>query len=680
MNLFSQAENAIFGEPKNLQNNPSTQLVADLFKTVRASFDTIADLRAATTDQVAVGDVLVTTDGVVWRIYANGSYTADGENVYSSTPPGSFQVVKVGNIQGHIPFANRAAAEAAVIPVSLDRIGVKTPAGDTIFYKRDGSGTALTTADGATWSPDGDIYVDHFEENTTPGTTDMLSAIQKALATNQIVNVFPTVYGVSSAILFDPALNRNTGLVCGTTPSRYPTTQQSGGPSEWREAVFKYIGTTDVAGAVIAASAEPVGIEPSSAFANTIYGVTLKNITLDADEKAGFGLYGARVQDVDFRNVKARGATVSGASLNGTYSGAIYGMHCYLNPGRGFELGAADIRWGWSAQDKVNALRIYDLHTEANGSSAEFRYNDAAKRGLNCGTYFGPHRGCSIHGITSENNFGANIVFAPSGAGNLITGVYTELGCAYAPGGAGTDAISLGYATKQLGIIFEGLAAAQNCRISDGVLASDYIWLTGTEPTPSREESGVEISEIALCPGVDADWGNYRLVNCNLEMWSGRSGTEPAAASTFTGGLQFAPEADIMGVYEEGTFTPTAYGSTTAGTQTYSNQVGRYTRIGNRVFFDIEVRLSSTSSATGGLRVGGLPFVSENVSLKYSSVSVAFWSGLTNEVSGGSIAPNADYIDLYRSTTGSASTVNASELTSSTILRMTGSYQVSQSA
>ena len=59
--------------------------------------------------------------------------------------------------------------------------------------------------------------------------------------------------------------------------------------------------------------------------------------------------------------------------------------------------------------------------------------------------------------------------------------------------------------------------------------------------------------------------------------------------------------------YQERTFTPTIFGTTTGGTVTYTNQLGSYTKIGNVVNFSIHLSWTA-HSGTGGLRVGGLPF------------------------------------------------------------------------
>jgi len=62
-----------------------------------------------------------------------------------------------------------------------------------------------------------------------------------------------------------------------------------------------------------------------------------------------------------------------------------------------------------------------------------------------------------------------------------------------------------------------------------------------------------------------------------------------------------------------GTFTPTVLGTTVAGVFVYdtSNTYGHYQRIGDYVFINGRVVVSSvTTSATGNAQIGGLPFTS----------------------------------------------------------------------
>lgn len=58
-------------------------------------------------------------------------------------------------------------------------------------------------------------------------------------------------------------------------------------------------------------------------------------------------------------------------------------------------------------------------------------------------------------------------------------------------------------------------------------------------------------------------------------------------------------------------FTPVVIGSGTAGSGAYATQVGRYTLVGNRVFFDIELDWTG-HTGVGSLQISGLPFPGTN--------------------------------------------------------------------
>ena len=67
--------------------------------------------------------------------------------------------------------------------------------------------------------------------------------------------------------------------------------------------------------------------------------------------------------------------------------------------------------------------------------------------------------------------------------------------------------------------------------------------------------------------------------------------------------------ANALDDYEEGTFDPTVFGGTTAGTTTYNFRNGNYTKIGRSVIFRLRVSISA-ATGTGSLLIGGLPFAS----------------------------------------------------------------------
>jgi len=94
-----------------------------------------------------------------------------------------------------------------------------------------------------------------------------------------------------------------------------------------------------------------------------------------------------------------------------------------------------------------------------------------------------------------------------------------------------------------------------------------------------------------------------------------------------TGGIQFNGDtaaANALDDYEEGTWTPTVVGSATAGTASYTIQVGSYTKVGQQVTVQFRMVYSGGTGA-GNLRISGLPFTSGNVANRffYGSVSLA---------------------------------------------------------
>jgi hypothetical protein len=91
--------------------------------------------------------------------------------------------LNVGGIGDAIvtPFASRALHEAATIPATVTRTAHLAANGDTLWYKPDASGTALTTAGGRKWSPDGAATPQHFGA-AGDGITDDGSAVAACFA------------------------------------------------------------------------------------------------------------------------------------------------------------------------------------------------------------------------------------------------------------------------------------------------------------------------------------------------------------------------------------------------------------------------------------------------------------------------------------------------------------------
>lgn len=123
-----------------------------------------------------------------------------------------------------------------------------------------------------------------------------------------------------------------------------------------------------------------------------------------------------------------------------------------------------------------------------------------------------------------------------------------------------------------------------------------------------------------------------------------------------SGGIQFNGDtaaANALDDYEEGTFTPTITGQTSAGVGTYTFRYGGYTKIGNRVFFEVYI-LWSAHTGTGTMRASGLPFASSSSVI--GGYAAAVWaSGVTllaNSVMTAYVSPGSTDIALSQYATG----------------------------
>lgn len=119
--------------------------------------------------------------------------------------------------------------------------------------------------------------------------------------------------------------------------------------------------------------------------------------------------------------------------------------------------------------------------------------------------------------------------------------------------------------------------------------------------------------------------------NGNLGFLSGR-GIDFSSDSNAAGATS-----EILNDYEEGTFTPIVFGNLTVGTATYTQQIGRYVKIGRQVTAWVHLEWSGGTGA-GNLRFGGLPFnIVTLASNNFPSAVIGYISG---------IALSANYIAI----------------------------------
>jgi hypothetical protein len=180
-----------------------------------------------------------------------------------------------------------------------------------------------------------------------------------------------------------------------------------------------------------------------------------------------------------------------------------------------------------------------------------------------------------------------------------------------------------------------------------GSVSAPSITTTGDTNTGVYFSAADEIS-FATGGSQRAKIGTADLTITNGNLVIGTSGKGIDFSATAGTGTS-----ELLADYEEGTFTPVVKGTSTVGTVTYVLQIGRYTKIGNRVFFQISVAWNS-GTGTGNLRVDGLPFTNASgTGFNPPPTIVTQNIVLTaNHYATGDIAQGQSRVDIYSCPTG----------------------------
>ena len=162
-------------------------------------------------------------------------------------------------------------------------------------------------------------------------------------------------------------------------------------------------------------------------------------------------------------------------------------------------------------------------------------------------------------------------------------------------------------------LVRDNIAASANARIRNdstsasagaaiAMNASGNVW--GIECGSSAKNSNA-LTWLLDYGGTNAE--RLRLNTDGTLILRGGSTSATGTGITFPATQSASSDANTLDDYEEGTFTPIAYGLSSAGTTTYSSQVGSYTKIGNLVTVNFSINVASMTG-TGALALGGFPF------------------------------------------------------------------------
>jgi hypothetical protein len=148
-----------------------------------------------------------------------------------------------------------------------------------------------------------------------------------------------------------------------------------------------------------------------------------------------------------------------------------------------------------------------------------------------------------------------------------------------------------------------------------------------------RRDTAANIGAITPAQGEPI----YDVTNATLRMGDGAT----------AGGAMLA------GPYVAGSWTPTLYGSATAGAPTYTANVGSYEQIGRLVVARFNIAISALGGMAGTVRIGGLPYNSANVAGDVGGGPIGFLEGVTLDSGysfvGLTVAPNHNFATLYES-------------------------------
>ena len=204
-------------------------------------------------------------------------------------------------------------------------------------------------------------------------------------------------------------------------------------------------------------------------------------------------------------------------------------------------------------------------------------------------------------------------------------------------------------------------------------LPAASVALAGTEVLPIVQSSATKQVTVAnLTAGRSVSVADLAVSTGNIVQGTAAKGVN-FTANTPAAGMT----SQLLNWYEEGTWTPVIRGTTSPGVGTYTEQVGKYTRIGKRVFFTCNLDWTA-HTGTGAMRLGGLPFNVENTGGTSTIFTcIAYGVALTagNVLTGGYLFPNEDQGYLLQTPSGGGVWATVPMDTVGTILA-SGNYSV----
>lgn len=235
------------------------------------------------------------------------------------------------------------------------------------------------------------------------------------------------------------------------------------------------------------------------------------------------------------------------------------------------------------------------------------------------GAYFGLNGVVELHsGATNVfNATGAelNVYGHASATGRYVTGLQIAGFCNADPGGSVYAALTIGGGSDgtythvgwEQGILFTDFNGATPVK-SDTTLLGHY-WTGGGTKAVAK---GVDLSGFTF--------SSYAFKSTNFEVDGDGMIKADRGQIKFPATQVPSSDANTLDDYEEGTWTPVLTAATVGDLSVgYAAQAGRYIKIGKMVtvWFDVQLNSFTYTTASGNMRISGLPFTSQNSSMFY---------------------------------------------------------------
>lgn len=308
----------------------------------------------------------------------------------------------------------------------------------------------------------------------------------------------------------------------------------------------------------------------------------------------GGGINAVFADDCEIDRLWVSGFSDGGiAFLNGSDNAVTNCRVRYTGQGISFNANAIDVYGNVAANNRITETGTY------NGLHLEGSFGDGTGEGKVYDTTL------TGNAIRDSREAGINIEIAPNTActGNTVrrSGLgATDIDMGVKLFGAPGSSLNGNTVTASTGY---GIVVGAN---------SGQSTITGNT-TQGNTEGGLLLTDSAIAGGAPiATTLDVQIAGNNFNEGDFvRSGNVSLRTDNRTRGVPFTnvghPDTLTLDWYEEGVFTPVAGGRTTAGTGTYTDQTGRFTRIGNVVVYELTIGWSAHTGA-GQLILTGLPY------------------------------------------------------------------------